>query len=557
MVLTGRKIKRGTASFASTTRLCRVVVCGGVAALVLLGAQSSVWAADAGRLAPDAVGTISFAAQATPLTLGLGSGFTDTATLTAPPGGPAPTGSVSFSVYGPSDPTCAGPILFNSTDTIGATPTPSGAYTTTSGGLTPANVGTYRVTAKYTGDANYASVETACGDPANSVVVGQRPTLSAVSPNSGPVGGTNTVTITGANLSGASTVDFGSVQTAATVISATEVIATAPAGSGTVDVTVVTPFGTTATGPADLYTYVSGIPSGIPTGPTPVTVGAQAPVVVTGAATKVTSSSAEFTGTVDPVGMATSIRFEYTVRLPGGVTLTGRTPAVPIGVLRQSVTAEVSGLLAASRYRVRLEATSAAGTTIGGATSFVTPGDPPPPPPVLGSFLTAAPVSGVVYVRLPGSGEPVRPLTDALQLPVGTNFDTRHGVVRLTAATGSGGRTRSGDFSTGRFTALQQRAAGGAVMLELLRPSTARATCAGAGHAADVLAGLHASLAGGFEIRGRYASATGATGASWTTTDRCDGTLTAASRGTTTVDDLRRGRTIVLGAGHTYLVKAP
>jgi hypothetical protein len=40
-----------------------------------------------------------------------------------------------------------------------------------------------------------------------------------------------------------------------TVVSDTEITAASPPGSGTVDVTVVTPTGTSATGPADLFSY--------------------------------------------------------------------------------------------------------------------------------------------------------------------------------------------------------------------------------------------------------------------------------------------------------------
>ncbi|MEI9982788.1 MAG: IPT/TIG domain-containing protein [Aliidongia sp.] len=85
------------------------------------------------------------------------------------------------------------------------------------------------------------------------------PTVSALSPATGPASGGTTVTITGSNLTAASTVAFGA--TAATnvvVVSATQITAMAPVGSpGIVDVTVTTPGGTSATGAADRYTYVA------------------------------------------------------------------------------------------------------------------------------------------------------------------------------------------------------------------------------------------------------------------------------------------------------------
>jgi C1A family cysteine protease len=82
------------------------------------------------------------------------------------------------------------------------------------------------------------------------------PTVTGLSPNSGPAAGGTQVTITGTNLTGATAVKFGTIAAGFTVSSDTQVIATAPAGAGTVNVTVTTPGGTSATGSANLYTYV-------------------------------------------------------------------------------------------------------------------------------------------------------------------------------------------------------------------------------------------------------------------------------------------------------------
>ena len=80
-----------------------------------------------------------------------------------------------------------------------------------------------------------------------------------VSPNNGPPGGTNTVTVTGTGFTGATAVDFGpsnpgtSIDVAGGGDSLTVI---APSGTGTVDVTVTTPNGTSAAhSPDDSYTY--------------------------------------------------------------------------------------------------------------------------------------------------------------------------------------------------------------------------------------------------------------------------------------------------------------
>ncbi|WP_234355949.1 IPT/TIG domain-containing protein, partial [Kitasatospora aureofaciens] len=80
------------------------------------------------------------------------------------------------------------------------------------------------------------------------------PQLTAVVPDEGPVLGGTTVAVTGSNLLGATAVRFGAVAAPSfTVVSATQITATAPAGSGTVQVTVTTPGGT-SNGVA--FTYV-------------------------------------------------------------------------------------------------------------------------------------------------------------------------------------------------------------------------------------------------------------------------------------------------------------
>lgn len=90
------------------------------------------------------------------------------------------------------------------------------------------------------------------------------PTISGVSPSAGPIAGGNTVTITGTNFLGATSVLFGSnLATNLNVLTSTTIVVTAPAASGlvaqTVDVTVTTPSGSDLTvGTADDYTYTGG-----------------------------------------------------------------------------------------------------------------------------------------------------------------------------------------------------------------------------------------------------------------------------------------------------------
>ena len=84
------------------------------------------------------------------------------------------------------------------------------------------------------------------------------PTVTSLSPTSGPTSGGTTVTITGTNFSAGASVHFGSAAaTTVTEVSPTEITAKDPAHTAaTVTVTVTTPGGTSATSAADHFTYV-------------------------------------------------------------------------------------------------------------------------------------------------------------------------------------------------------------------------------------------------------------------------------------------------------------
>lgn len=119
------------------------------------------------------------------------------------------------------------------------------------------------VTPSHAAGATRVTLSTSSGSSTGNVfftfVAGPPPVVTEVSPNRGTVMGGNTVTITGQHLSGVTSVHFGSnAATSTHVISDTSITVTAPQGSaGTVDVTVTTPDGTSATNPDDEYTYVS------------------------------------------------------------------------------------------------------------------------------------------------------------------------------------------------------------------------------------------------------------------------------------------------------------
>lgn len=102
-----------------------------------------------------------------------------------------------------------------------------------------------------------------------------QPTVTAMTPNTGPPGGGTSVTITGTNFNGATAVMFGSANAAfVTVVSATTITARSPASSGTVHVTVTTAAGTSAAGLADQFSYAKAATSlNLTSSPNPSAVG--------------------------------------------------------------------------------------------------------------------------------------------------------------------------------------------------------------------------------------------------------------------------------------------
>jgi IPT/TIG domain-containing protein len=82
------------------------------------------------------------------------------------------------------------------------------------------------------------------------------PIVQSIEPQSGTAG--TSVTITGSRfVKKGTTVTFGGVTATATVVSSSQIDATAPAGTGTVDIIVTTSKGTSSATPADQFTYVS------------------------------------------------------------------------------------------------------------------------------------------------------------------------------------------------------------------------------------------------------------------------------------------------------------
>ena len=147
------------------------------------------------------------------------------------------------------------------------------------------------------------------------------PTVTSILPTSGPVAGGTPVTITGSGFTGASKVLFGTVAASSfTVNSATQITAVSPAAavSGTVDVRVTTPGGTSAISPADKFTYVAPPAIPIVTGISPKTGPAAGGTTVTIIGSGFTGASKVLFGTVAASGFTVDSQTQITAVSPAG-----------------------------------------------------------------------------------------------------------------------------------------------------------------------------------------------------------------------------------------------
>jgi hypothetical protein len=398
------------------------------------------------------------------------------------------------------------------------------------------------------------------------------------------------LTITGTSFTPATAVKFGSAAASNfTVESDSQITAIAPAGSGAVDVSVTVPAGTSVTSASDRFTYIATPP--VITTP---------PAVATAQPTVHSSTSGGFRGSVNPEGLQTTAHFEYGLdprygMASGAVNYDQRTAEVSVGSDSSAhiVSALVARLLPNALYHVSLVATNSAGSSRGGDQTFTTETAPAPPPPTLGKTANLTPISGLVLIKpppgkslyaigrsatspVPTKGQGFIPLTQARQVPAGSQIDALRGTLQLVVATGKHHTAQTARLTGGVYT-ISQTARGlhkGLTTFSLnegafpgapsYRSCTAKRAQTAAARprarrpklSSQVLQTLRASdHHGNFRTRGRYSAAT-VRGTDWGVKDRCDGTLTLVHRGTVSVSVFATRKTITVRAGHSYLARA-
>ena len=320
--------------------------------------------------------------------------------------------------------------------------------------------------------------------------------------------------------------------------------------------------------------------------PTSTTIGVgSSPTGLVASPPKVGTSTASFSGTVNPEGLATTAFFQYGLDLryiklhASGPNYDHQTPPRLVGsdFNDHLFTSQVSGLVPNAIYHVRLVARNGDGTTFGPDVVFKTDKDGAPGPPIVGKTFNVS-ATGLVLIKLHGV---FVPLTELRQIPNGTIINALHGTLTLITAGGTQHATLStnakhkkkskkvttqtGKFGGAVFKVTQSRSGLANVTLvsNAFKGAPSFASCKAKGKKASaaavskkVLQLLHSSAHGKFRTTGRYAAAT-VRGTVWTIADRCDGTLTHAIKDSVTVSDFVRHKTIILRPGHSYLAKKP
>jgi uncharacterized protein YhjY with autotransporter beta-barrel domain len=251
-----------------------------------------------------------------------------TVTSVAPNSGP-PAGGTSVTIGGTGF-TGALAVRFGAVNAIAVVVNSDTSITA----ISPAGLGIVDIT-----------VTTPSGTSANSpadlfTYVVPAPAVLGVSPGSGPTTGGTPVTLSGSNFIGATAVRFGATSASFTVNGANVITATSPAGTpGTVDITVTSAGGTSATNASDQFTYIA----------VPVVSGVSPNTGSTDGGTNVTITGTDFAG-------ATSVKFggafasSFTVNSASSITATS--PAHSAGTVDVTVTTAggTSEISAADRF---------------------------------------------------------------------------------------------------------------------------------------------------------------------------------------------------------------
>ncbi len=183
------------------------------------------------------------------------------------------------------------------------------------------------------------------------------------------------------------------------------------------------------------------------------------------------------------------------------------------------------------------------------------------------------PGNGTVMVQ-PMGATTTRRLSEEDLIPLGSRVDASGGAVNMTFASNASGGRSPAQLYSGAFTTVQDRTGANPVTEFRLvgalpgcrkRPPKGGVASLGASDAFGPLGSaakrksrrrLWANGRGRYRTRGRYVAAT-VRGTRWQTIDQCDTSTVRVARGSVSVRDLLRKRTVVVRARHFYTAPGP
>lgn len=499
------------------------------------------------------------------------------------------TGSITFRLFGPSQPACLGTPLSTTTKPVAG----DGVYR--ADGHTPTTLGTYRWTASYSGDSQNTAVATTCGEPSQtSTVTIATPAIVTTASQSVAVGGAifDTARLSGTSDNRTGSVTFtlyGPDDPTCTRAVASSAVPMPPFG----DRVVSEPYTTSQAG---LYRWIAAYSGDAFNAP------AQGSCSEAGESVLVTSA-----GTTTPTRPSLSLRSTRPVSVGDPVTVTAGLATVgsaigtmtfrfygpdDLGCTRGTVATSSRAVLGSGDYSSDpfVPSTSgtynvivayagndgsAASTTCADAAASFGATALPPPKPELADTFTVEGVEGTIYVKASDrtTSRAATPpfgfveVRDAETFPMGSTVDASNGIAKITTAVA---RTKfqTGRFSGTRFTVKQTKTGKGLTELDLSASGKDRRRCRQASSlrahlrakprkklSKRQLAKLRSKVKGRFRTRGRYSKTT-VHGTEWLTIERCDGTLTRVLSGTVKVTDTHRKASKVVRKGGSYLAKA-
>jgi hypothetical protein len=190
-----------------------------------------------------------------------------------------------------------------------------------------------------------------------------------------------------------------------------------------------------------------------------------------------------------------------------------------------------------------------------------------PVAPAFAQQVNIRPVAGRVLVKLP-RGANVKgkwataaqsrfvPLTEAKQVPIGAEMDTKRGTVSLTSAKSPTGGVQTSHFYSGRFVVKQPKRERGMTEIRMSEPMK----CTKSSRRGKTIASAVRSRRlwgrgkGRFRTRGRNSSAT-VRGTTWLQKDTCTTTTTTVREGVVIVKDFAKRKNVRVKAPKRYVAR--